>query len=115
MAGGRKLSKAELKSLVTEMDTQYDNLQVAVRNLNGTLDSLEGQWQGIGAGAFDAKQNQINGVINEIGRDLADMLHKIHQTSGDTTTTEEEIRARLDRIDPLAAQDSGRSSAFDRL
>ncbi|WP_372350708.1 hypothetical protein [Streptomyces sp. KL116D] len=61
MAGGRqKLEDQQVVVLEKQMSEKYDGIRKRVHNLQGVIDGLEGNWQGIGRAAFDKKQYEIS-------------------------------------------------------
>ncbi|MFH9071930.1 WXG100 family type VII secretion target [Streptomyces alboflavus] len=99
MADGRKLNDGEVKFLQDEIVAKYDSVQGSLKRLQGILDSMEGNWRGIGAHAFDKKQVEINQHMQAIGRILVDFLDGISKNRTDVDRLEDDIRATMNSID----------------
>ncbi|MGX9229000.1 hypothetical protein ACWV95_27860 [Streptomyces albus] len=56
----QKLDDASLRKKEEWLVSKIDNINGQVKGLQGVIDSIEGHWKGIGAGAFDTKQTEIN-------------------------------------------------------
>ncbi|MER5304792.1 WXG100 family type VII secretion target [Streptomyces lasiicapitis] len=99
MSDGRKLNDGDVKILQDEIVAKYDSVQAVLKNLQGTLDTMEGNWRGIGANAFDKKQTEINQHMQAIGRILVDFLDGISSNRKDVDKLEDEIRSTMNSID----------------
>lgn len=99
MADGRKLNDGDVKILQDEIVMKYESVQGVLKNLQGTLDTMEGNWRGIGANAFDKKQTEINMHMQAIGRILVDFLDGISNNRKDVDRLEDDIRATMNSID----------------
>ncbi|GHE74031.1 WXG100 family type VII secretion target [Streptomyces longispororuber] len=109
MADGRKLNDQEVALLEKEIVDKYDSVQKQLRRLQGTLDTMEANWRGIGAHAFDKKQTEINQHMQAIGRILVDFLDGISANRKDKDRLEDEVRASMNSID---VQYGGKHSAI---
>ncbi|WP_433452978.1 WXG100 family type VII secretion target [Streptomyces sp. CA-142005] len=78
---------------------KYENIQKRVHALQGVIDSLEGQWQGIGRAAFDKKQYEINQSLRNIGNILGDVIEAMTTTRNIKDSKEDEVRAAVNKID----------------
>ncbi|GGO56384.1 MULTISPECIES: WXG100 family type VII secretion target [Streptomyces] len=99
MADGRKLNDDLVKKLEKEIALKYDSVQKQLRRLQGTLDTMEGNWRGIGAHAFDGKQREINQHMQAIGRILVDFLDAMAANRKEKDGLEDEVRAKINSID----------------
>lgn len=100
MAGGtQKLHDDAVIRLEKQMLEKYENIQKRVHALQGVIDGLEGQWQGIGRAAFDKKQYEINESLQNIGRILGDVIEAMTKTRHIKDTKEDDVRAAVNRID----------------
>ncbi|GGV83815.1 MULTISPECIES: WXG100 family type VII secretion target [Streptomyces] len=99
MAGKQKLEKDPVVKLQQDMSTKYENIRKRVHNLQQVIDSLEGQWQGIGRAAFDKKQYEINESLKNIGQILAEVIEGITKTRHVVDSKEDDVRASINRID----------------
>ncbi|MFD5700225.1 WXG100 family type VII secretion target [Streptomyces lasiicapitis] len=99
MSDGRKLNDGEVKFLEKEIVDKYDSVQASLKRLQGILDSMEGNWRGIGAHAFDKKQTEINQHMVAIGRILVDFLDGISKNRTDVDRLEDDIRSTMNSID----------------
>jgi WXG100 family type VII secretion target len=100
MAGGKqKLEDAAVVHLEKQMVEKYENIQKRVHALQGVIDGLEGQWQGIGRAAFDKKQYEINQSLRNIGNILGDVIEAMTTTRNIKDSKEDEVRASVNKID----------------
>ncbi|KUF20368.1 MULTISPECIES: WXG100 family type VII secretion target [Streptomyces] len=109
MGDGRKLNDQQVALLEKEIVDKYDSVQRQLKRLQGTLDTMEANWRGIGAHAFDAKQTEINQRMQAIGRILVDFLEGINANRKDKDRLEDEVRATMNSID---VQHGGKHSAI---
>ncbi|MCQ4213889.1 WXG100 family type VII secretion target [Streptomyces longispororuber] len=110
MAGGRqKLEDQQVVVLEKQMSEKYDGIRKRVHNLQGVIDSLEGQWQGIGKNAFDKKQFEINESLQNIGKILADVIDSMNKTRNIKDSSEDDVRASVDKISVTDGASSLRS------
>ncbi|UNS99331.1 WXG100 family type VII secretion target [Streptomyces tubbatahanensis] len=72
--------------------------------LQGVIDAIEGQWEGIGAHAFDVKQNEINNRMKQLNRLLAYFLEGIEAARKLSGGNEDDIAQALRGVDVV---DSG--------
>ncbi|MFI6943417.1 WXG100 family type VII secretion target [Streptomyces sp. NPDC050418] len=112
MADVRKLSDRAVLDLEKDIQNRYTDLQNSVKTLHQILDTMERNWTGVGAGAFDAKQQEINLSIRGIGETLVTTLDRLQTMRGDKESLEDEIKAQINRIQTDTG--AGRS-AFDGM
>ncbi|QNS03762.1 WXG100 family type VII secretion target [Streptomyces xanthii] len=98
MANQQKLEDQQVISLQKQMSEKYEGIRKRVHNLQGVIDGLEGQWKGIGKAAFDKKQFEINESLQNIGKILADVIDAMTKTRNLKDTTEDDVRASVDKI-----------------
>ena len=99
MAGGtQKLHDDAVIRLEKQMLEKYESIQKRVHALQGVIDSLEGQWQGIGRAAFDKKQYEINLSLRNIGNILGDVIEAMTTTRNIKDSKEDEVRAAVNKI-----------------
>jgi WXG100 family type VII secretion target len=98
MAGSQKLEDAAVVDLQKQMYEKYEGIRKRVHNLQGVIDGLEGQWQGIGRAAFDKKQYEINESLQNIGNILGDVIEAMTKTRNIKDSKEDEVRASVSRI-----------------
>jgi len=106
---GRKLNDEAVKRLQDDIVARYGQVGGLLNKLQGILDQMEGQWRGIGASAFNQKQNEINQHMVHIGRLLERFLENINLTRRDKDNLEDEVRAPLQSIE---VQSGGKSSVI---
>ncbi|MBT2506949.1 WXG100 family type VII secretion target [Streptomyces sp. ISL-98] len=113
----QKVNGVSLGKLQGELSTNFDSVKGQLQRLQATIDSLEGQWQGIGAGAFNVKQTQINNNMVRIGKLLLKFQEAIAAARTISGTTEDEVEAALKGIDVAEgyAGDSGAERASSNL
>ncbi|MFF2412214.1 WXG100 family type VII secretion target [Streptomyces sp. NPDC058092] len=95
----QKLSDAALLKLEGELSTRFDSVKGQLKTLQATIDSLEGAWQGIGAGAFNKKQDAINQRMISIAHRLVRYQEAIKAARTISGNTEDEIKQALQGID----------------
>ncbi|MEU8889010.1 WXG100 family type VII secretion target [Streptomyces sp. NPDC048442] len=95
----QKVNDVALAKLQTELTRNFDNVKGQLQRLHATIDGLEGQWQGIGAGAFNSKQAQINQNMVRIGRLLLKFQAAIEAARTISGNTEDEVRTAMRGID----------------
>ncbi|MFB7709432.1 WXG100 family type VII secretion target [Streptomyces sp. NPDC056105] len=98
MAQGQRLSDSEMVALERKIAEKFDNIKSTVHRLQGTIDSLEGQWQGIGANAFNTKQHEINTSMVKIGKILVTFLDAMSGTRKIKDDSEDQVRQAVNKI-----------------
>ncbi|MEU0396087.1 WXG100 family type VII secretion target [Streptomyces sp. NPDC006208] len=99
MSQGQRLSDEQVAKLQEHILLKFTSIKGQLHQIQGTIDSLEGQWKGIGAGAFDKKQYEINNSMVRIGNLLAEYVESMTLTRKIKDGTEDEIRAAVQSID----------------
>ncbi|MEU6668210.1 WXG100 family type VII secretion target [Streptomyces sp. NPDC046727] len=100
MATGRqKVSDKDIIVLEKELLHRFEGIKGQLTQLQALIDSLEGHWKGIGAGAFNAKQTEINERMVRIGNILAKFIEAMSNTRKIKDGTEDEVRAQVQSID----------------
>ncbi|CAL9578370.1 WXG100 family type VII secretion target [Streptomyces albus] len=100
----QKLEDAALRKKEEWLVSKIDNINGQVKGLQGVIDSIEGHWKGIGAGAFDTKQTEINNRMQKLNRLLAYFLEGIEAARKASGLNEDDIAKALRGIDVV---DSG--------
>ncbi|MFJ8645074.1 WXG100 family type VII secretion target [Streptomyces sp. NPDC093546] len=95
----QKVGDASLKDFQDEITRNFDDVKGQLKNLQGVIDSLEGNWKGIGAGAFDVKQNEINQGMVRIAKLLLNFQEAIQVTRTTAGNTEDEVEQALRGVD----------------
>ncbi|MFJ2650703.1 WXG100 family type VII secretion target [Streptomyces sp. NPDC087420] len=95
----QKVNGVALKSLQGELTKSFDDVKGQLHKLQATIDSLEGHWAGIGAGAFNAKQTQINNNMVGIGNLLLNFQEAIEAARTIAGNTDDEVEAALRGVD----------------
>lgn len=98
----QKVSDEGLKGVQDQITVQFEGVKTQVKNLQGVIDSLEGAWKGVGAGAFDVKQAEINSGLVRIAKMLLNFQEAIQVTRTTSGNTEDEIYAALNGVDVTA-------------
>jgi uncharacterized protein YukE len=106
---GRKLNDSDVIKLEKNIVERYESVKSQITRLQGTLDTMEAQWRGIGANAFNSKQVEINENMRKIGSLLVWFLDNIGRTRKDKDDLEEELRSTISSID---VQYGGSTSAL---
>ncbi|MGW1895022.1 WXG100 family type VII secretion target [Streptomyces sp. NPDC002004] len=99
MAQGQKLVDQHVIDLEKEILSKFDDVKTMVHGLQGEIDALEGNWQGIGANAFNQKQYEINTSLARMGNILSTFLDALNKTRGIKDATEDQIRSSAQKID----------------
>ncbi|MER5180197.1 WXG100 family type VII secretion target [Streptomyces sp. NPDC002896] len=99
MADERKLSNDTVVKLEQNIVERYESIKGQLSRLQGTIDTLEAGWRGIGAGAFNKKQTEINEHMVAIGKILEKFLENINLNRKDKDKLEDEIHATIKSID----------------
>ncbi|MGW4563526.1 WXG100 family type VII secretion target [Streptomyces sp. NPDC004561] len=97
--GVQKITKDQVAGLEKELLTRFDHIKGQLGTLQHMIDSLEGHWKGIGAGAFNAKQTEINERMVRIGNILVKFIDAMNTTMKINDSTEDEVRAKVQSID----------------
>ncbi|WP_435860551.1 WXG100 family type VII secretion target [Streptomyces prasinus] len=112
MAVDQKLEDAAVIKLQKDMYEKFENIRKRVSNLQGVIDSLEGQWHGIGRAAFDTKQYEINTSLQNMGRVLAEVVDAMTTARNIKDSKEDEVRASVNKINVLDGAPTMQSSPF---
>lgn len=112
MAVDQKLEDAAVIKLQKDMYEKFENIRKRVRSLQGVIDSLEGQWHGIGRAAFDTKQHEINTSLANMGRVLGDVIEAMTTARNIKDSKEDEVRASVNKINVLDGAPTVQSSPF---
>jgi WXG100 family type VII secretion target len=95
---GQRLTDQQVAQLEKELFEKFTSLKGQLQQIQGTIDSLEGQWKGIGAGAFNSKQEEINTSMVRLGNILAKFLEATSQSRKIKDGTEDDVRAAVQSI-----------------
>jgi len=94
---GQKLDDDTLRSEERWIAEKIGDINGRVQKLQGVIDMVEGHWQGIGAGAFNKVQTDINNHMNSLNKYLAYFLEGIEATRKASGTNEQDIAAAIRR------------------
>jgi WXG100 family type VII secretion target len=97
-----KVGDQSLKEFQDEISLKFEDVKSQLQNLQGVIDSLEGRWKGIGAGAFDQKQTEINQGMVRVAKMLLHFQEAIQVTRTTAANTDEEVQAALKGVDVTA-------------
>ncbi|MFJ4965626.1 WXG domain conatining protein [Streptomyces sp. ADI96-02] len=95
----QKVSDATLIKLEGDLTNRFDSVKGQLKQLQATIDSLEGAWKGIGAGAYNSKQEAINNRMISLGNQLLRFQEAIKAARTITGNTEDEVRQALQGVD----------------
>ncbi|MEU5057875.1 MULTISPECIES: WXG100 family type VII secretion target [Streptomyces] len=98
MADGQRLSDDQMIALERKIAHKFDNIKSTVHRLQGTIDSLEGNWKGIGANAFNTKQYEINESMKNIGNILVKFIDAMTGTRKIKDDSEDHVRQQVNKI-----------------
>ncbi|MEU6221389.1 WXG100 family type VII secretion target [Streptomyces sp. NPDC047022] len=82
---------------------KFESIKSQLSKLQGIIDSLEGNWKGIGANAFNNKQVEINEHMGAIGKMLMDFVENVQLTKKDKQELESEIHSTIGKIEVQSA------------
>ncbi|WP_416975687.1 WXG100 family type VII secretion target [Streptomyces sp. 4F14] len=99
MVAGQKLNDQQVIALEKEMVDRYESIRGQLSRLQGTLDTMEANWRGIGANAFNKKQIEINEGVKNIGALLTWFLENINETRKLSGKTDDAVHASVQSID----------------
>ncbi|MGW7413050.1 WXG100 family type VII secretion target [Streptomyces sp. NPDC054863] len=88
-----------LKKTQETLTRNFGGVKQTLHSLNGALDDLEGKWVGIGAGAFNKKQTEINNRIVAIGKLLLKFQEGIEAARTIKDNNEDEILQSINGVD----------------
>ncbi|GHA99271.1 WXG100 family type VII secretion target [Streptomyces termitum] len=97
-----KVGDQSLKDFQDELTRKFDDVKGQLTALQGVIDSLEGRWKGIGAGAFDAKQTEINQGMVRIAKLMLNFQEAIQVTRTSSSDSDDEAERALRGIDVTA-------------
>ncbi|MFJ2111015.1 MULTISPECIES: WXG100 family type VII secretion target [unclassified Streptomyces] len=95
----QKVNGVSLVKLQNELTENFDSVKGQLKALQATIDSLEGAWQGIGAGAFNTKQTEINNRMVSIGNRLLTFQEAIEAARTISGNTDDAVEAALRGVD----------------
>lgn len=96
--GVQEVDGVNLQRLETRLSEKFQNIRSQVQKLNQTIDNLEGNWRGIGAGAFNAKQTRINQDLQFLSRLLDGFVGSIQDTRKLSGNTEDDVAQRMNKL-----------------
>jgi uncharacterized protein YukE len=102
MADGQRLNDNEVITLEKNIVERYESIRGQLTRLQGTLDTMEANWRGIGAKAFNDKQVEINERVKHIGELLTWFLDNINATRKIKNKNEDVVRTTMQGIDVQA-------------
>ncbi|MEU7024499.1 WXG100 family type VII secretion target [Streptomyces sp. NPDC048717] len=108
-----KVGDQSLKEFQDQITENFDDVKAQLKSLQGVIDSLEGRWKGIGAGAFDVKQNEINQGMVRIAKLLLNFQEAIQVTRTSSGDSDDQAEAALRGVD-VTAGFSGDAAAETR-
>ncbi|MFJ2741239.1 WXG100 family type VII secretion target [Streptomyces sp. NPDC087440] len=103
----QKVNGVALAQLQAELNQHFQSVKGQLRALHATIDALEGQWKGIGAGAFNTKQAQINQNMVRIGKLLLTFQEAIEAARTISGNTEDDVLAAMRGIDVAQGYQGG--------
>ncbi|WP_419998347.1 hypothetical protein [Streptomyces boninensis] len=104
MADRQRLSDSEIMHHEQVIEHNIETLNGRARKLNEIIEFIEGgPWRGIGASAFNSKQNEINIELVKLTNILARLREAIKETRTLGYGNEDEIRGALGGVDVSGA------------
>ncbi|MFC8274877.1 WXG100 family type VII secretion target [Streptomyces sp. NPDC057271] len=98
----QKVGDQSLKEFQDDLTLRFEGVKGQLRTLQGVIDGLEGRWKGVGAGAFDVKQNEINQGMVRIAKLLLNFQEAIQVTRTNAANVDSEIEQALKGVDVTA-------------
>ncbi|MEU9099352.1 WXG100 family type VII secretion target [Streptomyces sp. NPDC048361] len=99
MAKDQQVSDSQMLILEREVVRKFEAVKGQFKSLQAVIDSLEGAWDGIGAGAFNRKQTSINDNMVGIGNDLLRFLEAMKATRTGKGDIDHEVHQALMGVD----------------
>ncbi|MFD9821896.1 WXG100 family type VII secretion target [Streptomyces violascens] len=99
MSKDQRVSDSEMLHLEKEIVNKFESVKGQLHTLQGVIDSLEGAWDGIGAGAFNRKQKDINDQMVGMGKDLLKFLEAMKATRVSKGDIDHEVLQALRGVD----------------
>ena len=99
MSKDQRVSDSEMVHLEMKFLEKFESVKGQLNSLQGVIDGLEGDWEGIGARAFDSKQTTSTTKMVHMGNMLLDFLEAMKATRTVKGDTDEEVRKALMGID----------------
>jgi WXG100 family type VII secretion target len=113
MAGQQRLSDSELARIESQLGEKFDSIKAQVSQLQANIDGLEGAWRGIGAGAFNAKQVEVNEEMRRMGQMLTHFQEAIKATRTMTGNTDDEAAAAMRGVDVVGGHTGSAEGAHN--
>ncbi|MFI1184676.1 WXG100 family type VII secretion target [Streptomyces californicus] len=99
MTVDQKVSDAVLQGVENALTVKFDSVKDKLKRLQATIDSLEGNWQGIGANHFNKKQTEINNRMVGLGHQLLSFQESIKAARTISGDNEDAVRQALQGVD----------------
>lgn len=113
--GVQKVNGVDLSKLEGRLDEKFQSIKGQVTSLQGTIDSLEGAWRGIGAGAFNAKQAEINQEMRGLGNLLTHFQEAIKATRTLSGNTEDDVAGAMRGMNVVEGHTGGSAAPSSSL
>ncbi|MET7618798.1 WXG100 family type VII secretion target [Streptomyces sp. NPDC005408] len=98
----QKVGDQSLKDFQDEISRNFEDVKGQLKTLQGVIDGVEGHWKGVGAGAFDTKQTEINQGMVRIAKMLLNFQEAIQVTRTTAGNTDDEVYQALHGVDVTA-------------
>lgn len=105
MAGRQEMSDSALKSLQGELEEMFASIRGRVAKLDTLINNLEGQWQGIGRGAFDSVQVGIKNDLGFLNKLLDGFVGSINDTRRLSSGNEDDVLQRMQKIQGMSGME----------
>lgn len=102
MVARQQVDDQTLQLLQGNISERFDSVKGQLKQLQGTIDSLEGHWKGVGAGAFNVKQTEINERMVHIAKLLIRFQEAIEVTRTTAGNSEDEVNQALRGVDVVS-------------
>ncbi|QKW09514.1 WXG100 family type VII secretion target [Streptomyces sp. NA04227] len=110
MVDKQSVSDQEIREATDVVTRTYDDVRKSVHNLNNIIDGIQGAWEGVGARAFQQKQNEINSSMVRINHLLEGFLEAIAQNKKINDHTEDLVRSAAQKVEVSPAGQSAFNS-----
>lgn len=113
MGDRQELSDSQILKLKEDLGGMFESIQGRVNKLNTLIDNLEGQWQGIGRGAFDVVQEGVKNDMKYLNRLLVGFTEAMDATVKAKGSNEDIVAQGMRKLvsDDMKGMDLGGSGS----
>ncbi|GEB53903.1 WXG100 family type VII secretion target [Streptomyces cacaoi] len=113
MGDRQELSDSQILKLKEDLGGMFESIQGRVNKLNTLINNLEGQWQGIGRGAFDVVQEGVKNDMKYLNRLLVGFTEAMDATVKAKGSNEDIVAQGMRKLvsDDMKGMDLGGSGS----